>query len=234
MQAAEKADVLNLHRGQETITSPTIGGGNSLPDQPLANLVLAAEIGMHPEATASELSKVMGSAWSDLPEDGRAPYEARFGRLQKAYKDDMATYLSKLRRDKFVDGDAEGSAGDDEDQDQDQDADEDEYGGDEFDDDEEFIDEDDEDEEYDDDDDDDDDDDEMLRALRAEFSSPLANYTAAFGHSLARPSSMPRSSAKGDSSPPNSNADPVCSRTLYVSTGYTALVEIADAKKPAT
>ena len=45
---------------------------------------------------------------------------------------------------------------------------------------------------------------------------------------------MPRSSAKGDSSPPNSNADPVCSRTLYVSTGYTALVEIADAKKPAT
>ena len=52
MQAAEKADVLNLHRGQETITSPTIGGGNSLPDQPLANLVVTAEIGMHAKATA--------------------------------------------------------------------------------------------------------------------------------------------------------------------------------------
>ena len=58
VQAAEKADVLNLHRGQETITSPTIGSGNSLPDQTLANLVVTAEIGMHAEATAIPKSRL--------------------------------------------------------------------------------------------------------------------------------------------------------------------------------
>ena len=58
VQAAEKADVLNLHRGQETVTSPAIGSGDSLPDQPLANLVMTAEIGMHAEATAIPKSRL--------------------------------------------------------------------------------------------------------------------------------------------------------------------------------
>ena len=47
VEAPEKSHVLNLHRGQKAVASPAIGLGDSLPDQPFADLVEAPVIGVH-------------------------------------------------------------------------------------------------------------------------------------------------------------------------------------------
>ena len=52
VQALEKTHVLELHRRQEALGAPAVGRRHGLPNQPLADLVLAAVAVLHPQPPA--------------------------------------------------------------------------------------------------------------------------------------------------------------------------------------